>query len=141
MGRYKPKMGLESEVQRAALFRAGLRRFLRKSEEVAAGCGLSPQRYDLLLFVQAAPGQRTTTTALTGMFQLGQPAVTQLVNRAEVAGLVSRTPDGLDRRRIWIELTPAGRDRLSSCLQELGEARDDLAAAISQAERGHRQSG
>ena len=127
-------------MRRAALFRAGLRRFLRKSEEVAAGCGLSPQRYDLLLFVQAAPGQRTTTTALTGLLRLGQPAVTQLVNRAEAAGLVSRTQDGLDRRRVWIELTPAGRDRLLACLQGLGEARDELAAAINEAERGYRRS-
>ncbi len=74
------------------------------------------------------------------MLQLGQPAVTELVNQAENAGLVRRTPDGLDRRRIWIELTPAGRDRLLRCLKVLGDARNELAAAVSEAESSYHLS-
>ena len=132
-------MGLGAEVERAAQFRAGLRRFLRETKVATGNGGLSPQRYDLLLFVHAAPGHRTTTTDLTELLQLGQPAVTDLVQRAESAGLLRRTPDELDRRRVWIELTSEGRDRLLACLDALGDARNELAAAISGAERSYQQ--
>ncbi|MBA2558708.1 MAG: MarR family transcriptional regulator [Propionibacteriales bacterium] len=131
-------MGPEAEIERAAQFRVGLRRFLRQTEEVTSRGGLSSQRYDLLLFVQAAPGHRTTTSDLTRTLQLGQPAVTELVKQADRAGLVRRTPDDLDRRRIWIELTPSGRDLLLASLQALGDARNELASAITEAQRAYR---
>jgi DNA-binding MarR family transcriptional regulator len=133
-------MSLEAEIESAAELRAGLRRFLRQTEDVTSRAGLSAQRYDLLLFVQAAPGQRTTTSDLTGVLQLKQPAVTELVKQAVRAGLVRRIPDHLDRRRVWIELTPAGRERLLACLKALGDARSALAATIAEAERAYRRS-
>jgi DNA-binding MarR family transcriptional regulator len=126
-------MDLDYELERAARLRAGLRRFLRLSEEVTYREGLSPQRYDLLLFIYSAPGRRTTTTVLTGQLQLGQPAVTDLVGRAVEAGLVRRTQDVIDRRRVWLEVTPAGRKLLLAAVKALRGARDDLAASLAQA--------
>ena len=131
---------LETEIERAAQLRAGLRRFLRHTEGVTSQVGISAQRYDLLLFVQAAPGHRTTTSDLKELLQLKQPAVTQLVQQAAKAGLVRRTPDDLDRRRIWIELTPAGLKCLLACLRALGDARSALAATITDAEKMYRQN-
>lgn len=124
-------MDADQEIHRVADFRSGLRRFLRQSEQVTARCGLTPQRYDLLLFIQAAPGRRTTTTDLTSQLQLGQPAVTELVNGAEEAGLLRRTRDEHDRRRVWIELTSEGHRRVLSCVAELRDARDALARSIA----------
>ena len=133
-------MSLEAEIERAAQLRAGLRRFLRQTEEVTSRGGLSPQRYDLLLFVQAAPGHRTTTAELTRVLQLKQPAVTELVKQTAQAGLVRRTPDEIDRRRVWIELTPAGRKRLLACLHALGDARSALTASITEGKTAYRPS-
>jgi DNA-binding MarR family transcriptional regulator len=133
-------MSLEAEIEHAAQLRAGLRRFLRQTEEVTSRVGLSAQRYDLLLFVQAAPGHRTTTSDLTKVLQLKQPAVTELVKQTAQAGLVIRTPDVTDRRRIWIELTPAGRKSLLACLHTLGDARSALTASITEAEKAYRRS-
>lgn len=124
---------LDYELDRAARLRAGLRRFLRQSDQVTAREGLSPQRYDLLLFIHSAPGHRTTTTALTEQLQLRQPAVTDLVKRATDAGLVRRTQDDIDRRRVWLEITPAGRKLLLAAVAALREARDDFAASLAQA--------
>ena len=78
------------EVVRAAAFRSELRRFLRRSEALAAEVGLTPQRYDLLLQLKAAPGGQSTVTELGKRLHLRQTAVTELVKRAEEAGLVRR---------------------------------------------------
>ena len=125
-------MDLDRELEQTARFRAGLRRFLRQSAEVTARTGVSTQRYDLLLFIHAAPGHRTTTTALTRQLQLGQPAVTELVKRAAEAGLVHRTQDDIDRRRVWLEVTPAGRKLLLAAIAAQRGARDDLAASLAE---------
>jgi DNA-binding MarR family transcriptional regulator len=125
---------IDQELVRAARFRAALRGFLRQTETVTRISGLSPQRYDLLLFVHAAPGHRTTVTALTRQLQLGQPAVTDLVKHAVEAGLLHRTPDEIDRRRVWLEVTPAGRKLLLAALQSLREAREQLAASLSESD-------
>lgn len=127
-------MSGDRELERVARFRAALRRFLRQNERITARAGLTSQRYDLLLFVQASPGHRSTTTDLTEALQLGQPAVTELVNGAEAAGLLRRSRDDLDRRRVWIELTPAGRKRLLAAVAELAEWRDALAASLRESD-------
>jgi DNA-binding MarR family transcriptional regulator len=124
-------MDVDAELRKAAHFRASLRRFLRESNAVTAAIGLTPQRFDLLLFVHAAPGNRTTVTSLTKQLQLGQPAVTDLVNRAVEAGLLRRTRDDIDRRRIWLEVTPAGRKLLLASVRTLGGARETLAATLA----------
>ena len=123
-------MHSDAEIERVARFRAALRLFLRRSEQVTARAGLSPQRYDLLLFIQAAPGHRTTTTDLTQLLQLGQPAVTELVNNAEAAGLLRRTQDDDDRRRVWLELTPEGRARVDEAVAGLAQGRKELADSL-----------
>ena len=47
---------IDPEVYRqAAELRASLRRFMRRSEEVAARHGLTPQRHLLLLMIKGAP--------------------------------------------------------------------------------------
>ena len=50
------------ELVRAAAFRSELRRFLRRSEALAGEVGLTPQRYDLLLQLKAAPEGYSTVT-------------------------------------------------------------------------------
>jgi len=53
---------------RVAEFRAALRKFLRNGERVARACGLTPQRYLLLLMIKGAPDGReqSTVTDLAG---------------------------------------------------------------------------
>lgn len=49
-----------------------------------------------------------------------QPTITNHVKRLEAAGLVSRGTDPHDARAWMIDLTPAGRERLSSLRDTLG---------------------
>ena len=83
-----------SEYQSVADLRAALRKFLRVSERAARRHGLTQQRYLLLLMIKGAPdgSQRSTVTTLSERLQLAQSTVTELVARAEEAGLVTRNP-------------------------------------------------
>src|SRR5579864_8990963 len=106
------------EVIRAAEFRTALRRFMRQSEKVASRHGLTPQRYLLLLMIRGAPdrSQRSTVTELTDRLQLAQHTVTELVSRAEHAGLIRREASASDRRISYLRLTPKGERLLSRSL-------------------------
>src|SRR6187401_2445138 len=81
----------------AAEFRSLLRRFLRRSEEVSRKHGLTPRQYLLLLMIKASEGtsEPATIGRLVERLALTQSTVTELVQRAEEAGLVTRraSPD------------------------------------------------
>lgn len=51
-------------------------------------------------------GELSTATALSS------PATTTLIDRLEEKGFARRTRQGKDRRRVLVELTAAGRERL-----------------------------
>jgi DNA-binding MarR family transcriptional regulator len=78
------------DIREAAELRASLRKFLRASERVAREEGLTPSRYLLLLMIQSGVQGRSTVTELADRMQLTQSTVTELVTRAESAGLVTR---------------------------------------------------
>lgn len=119
-------------IVRVAAFRAGLRYFLRESERAARRCGLTPQRYQLLLAIKGAPdgSERLNFTELADRLQLSRNAVTELVQRAEQAGLVARAPSRDDQRVVFLEVTNNGARRLNAVLHELDANRTELAGAF-----------
>lgn len=94
-------------------FRTGLRRFLRWSEQQAQTVGLSPAQHQLLLVVRGLsdPDGPTIGDAAEELLLRHHSAV-GLVDRAEIAGLVSRQRARDDRRRIRLRLTPRGTEKL-----------------------------
>jgi DNA-binding MarR family transcriptional regulator len=112
------------EYRALAQFRAGLRRFLHFSEEAARGAGTTPAQHQLLLAVRGFPGPDTPVVGdLATALQLRHHSAVELVDRAERAGLVVRTPDPHDLRRQHVALTSTGRH----LLEELSVAhRDEL---------------
>ena len=54
-------------------------------------------------------------------------AVTFLLDRLEEAGVVKRRRDTEDRRRVWVELTPAATKRLHRAQEPIKEEMRDLA--------------
>ena len=117
------------ELYRAAAeLRTALRTFVRRSEQLAREQGLTPQQYVLLLLIKGSPDgrERATVTDLSRRLQLGQSTVTELVQRAEDAGLVERTLDRTDARVSWLSLTPSGTSRLAAVVRDLGPERRRL---------------
>ena len=99
------------EAARVAEFRVALRRFQRQTEVVARDCGITPAWYLLLLQIKGAPDltEQTTVTALADRLQLAQSSVTELVSRAQHAGLLERTPSSADARVVHLRLSAQGR--------------------------------
>jgi DNA-binding MarR family transcriptional regulator len=110
----------------AAQFRAALRRFLRTSEDVARGAGITPQQHLLLLQIAGCDGGTTTVSKLVDTLALTQSAVTELVQRAEQAGLVERASSGEDGRVVHHSLTPSGEAKLGQGHDALGPERARL---------------
>ena len=118
------------ELERAAVFRSALRRFLARTEEVAGAAGLTSQRYDLLLAIKTAPGATSTVTELTKRLSLRQTAATELVKRAEEAGLIERSASTSDRRVRVLALSAEGERRLLEAFVSLRDDRRRLAEAM-----------
>jgi DNA-binding MarR family transcriptional regulator len=112
--------------------RSALRAFMRRSEGVARKHGLTPQRYLLLLMIKGAEdgSQSSTVSELCRRLRLAQSTITELVQRAEEAGLVRRDPSEEDGRVAHLFLTAEGDRRLTGAFAELRSERETLARMV-----------
>ena len=117
-----------TDAIRIAAFRAAIRSFLRTSEQLAREQKLTPRRYLLLLMIKGAPNgsEQSTVTELSERLQLAQSTVTELVGRAERAGLIQRERSEKDLRVAHLRLTPDGERRLALSVRGLEEQRHEL---------------
>jgi DNA-binding MarR family transcriptional regulator len=115
-----------------AEFRAALRAFLRTTERKARRNGLTPQRYQLLVTIKGAPdrSESLTVTDVAGRLQVAQSTATELVSRAEEAGLVHRSGSPKDGRVAVVQLTEVGEERLAECFLGLQNERAALVRAF-----------
>jgi DNA-binding MarR family transcriptional regulator len=120
-----------NEYAEAARFRTALRRFLRESETAARSAGITPRQYLLLLQVGAADDGTTTVSELVDRLVLTQSTVTELVQRAEQAGLVERRAAANDARVALLSLSPQGRRCLEAVHTHLRGERARLRAILA----------
>ncbi|MHB8643852.1 MAG: MarR family winged helix-turn-helix transcriptional regulator [Gaiellaceae bacterium] len=112
----------------ASDLRSALRRFERRSEQISRRHNLTPRQYLLLLMLKASEMRESaaTITELVERLALTQSTVTELVQRAEDAELVSREPSTSDGRVVHLSLTARGAQRLEGAFRELGPERELL---------------
>jgi DNA-binding MarR family transcriptional regulator len=88
-----------------------LRRILRASElgnrQLAAATGLTPSQ--LLVLQEIADREEVTPTELSNALQFGQATITNIVDRLDAAGLVTRARDERDKRRVFLGVAAAGQ--------------------------------
>jgi DNA-binding MarR family transcriptional regulator len=90
-------------------FRSSLRRFARWSEDQARQAGLTHVQHQLLVAVKGHPGTAPPTVRdLAGYLLLRHHSTVELVDRAEMAGLVQRAADSSDGRLVRVRLTDRG---------------------------------
>ena len=115
----------KQDFEALARFRFGIRRYLRFSEEIVRGHGLTPQHYQLLLALKGFPGREWATVGeLAERLQLRHHSVVELVNRVQGQGLVERAPHPDDGRAVRVLLTgTATRSSAGSALLHRDELR------------------
>ena len=118
------------QYESAAALRTGLRRFLARTEQVTRKCGLTPERYELLLLIQTAGEGEATVGRLGELLCVGQSAATQLARRVEDAGLIERTMSPRDARIHPLRLTEEGERRLDETVSALTKERTALASNL-----------
>ena len=134
-----PTHSSQVEYENVAAFRIALRRFLFETDRVTRKHALTPQRYDLLVVIRGSENASLSISELARRLSLAAHSVTELVDRAEEAGLVQRAPDSDDGRIARVKLTREGRKRLNRVLVALRPQRrallELLTDAYKQAER------
>lgn len=92
-----------------------LRRILRATELnsrlLASQTGLTPSQFIILQIV--AKDGKVLPSSVAKSARLTQATVTALVDKLERNGLATRRRDTEDRRRIWIEITAAGKKAIA----------------------------
>jgi DNA-binding MarR family transcriptional regulator len=68
-------------------------------------------------------GGRMTVTDVANEFGVSLSAVTASANRMSLSGLLRRFRDEADRRVVWLELTPGGREAVDDFLEVRGQVR------------------
>lgn len=104
-----------------------LRRILRAAElgnrQLATATGLTPSQ--LLVLQEIGERGEVTPTQLSAALQFSQATITNIVDRLEAGGLVTRKRGEEDKRRIHLTCTPAG-------FQTMERAPDLLQARFSE---------
>jgi|UPI00036C3D69 DNA-binding MarR family transcriptional regulator len=99
----------DSLIERLAEFRYRLRTFLQFSEQAAHAAGLQPQQHQLLLQIAGAPADALPTIAYAAeRLGLRHNSVVELANRSVEEGLLERTSDEADARRVLLRVTSRG---------------------------------
>jgi DNA-binding MarR family transcriptional regulator len=123
-----PELG-DADFARLLEFRDGLRRFLHWSEQQARRAGLTAAQYQLLLAIRGH-GEHPSMGDVAAHLMLRHHSTVELVDRAERAGLVRRSPDPDDQRIVRLEVTVLGDERLAALaaahLEELSRLRPRL---------------
>jgi DNA-binding MarR family transcriptional regulator len=121
------------DFERLLEFRLTLRRFHRWSEDQAQAEGLTHVQHQLLVAIKGHHENRPPAVGdLAGYLMLRPHSTVELVDRAEAAGLVERTPDADDGRVVRVRLTGAGDRILNKLTRAHLERLHELAAVLDE---------
>ena len=127
----------DADYEDLLALRTGLRRFLRWSEQQAEATGLTPAQHQLLLAVRGHPDRRGPTIGeVADYLLLRHHSAVGLVDRAEEAGLVTRSRDAEDQRVVRLHLTAEGEEHLEALSAAHMEELHRLALKLPSAWRG-----
>jgi DNA-binding MarR family transcriptional regulator len=138
-----PPATTDEDYRRLLELRTGLRRFLRWSEQQAKASGLTPAHHQLLLAVRGHPDPRGPTVGdVSDYLLLRHHSAVGLVDRAEVAGLLTREQDATNHSLVRLRLTEKGSRKLEALselhLEELAHLAPTMNALWNALERDSR---
>jgi DNA-binding MarR family transcriptional regulator len=90
-------------------------------DEIAGAAGLSVGDYLVLAVLRRSPGRCSTPTRICEVLNRTTGGMTLTIDRLQAAGLLRRSPDPSDRRRVAVELTATGIDLSTHVNDQLHE--------------------
>jgi DNA-binding MarR family transcriptional regulator len=126
----------DDEVEAMTVRIVALDRYLRQAKQAAvAQAGLQDFEYDTLhrLMIRDTPG-RASPGDLARELGVSGAGITGRLDGLEKRGLLKRTVDPGDRRRVDIEVTKEGAAVWRRAMSPRGEAEDELASALTRKE-------
>ena len=103
------------DYEALARFRHQLRLFLAFSEMAAQKAGLTPQQHQALLAIKGFSSPAPASVGDLARFLLiKHHTAVELVNRMAKLGLLSRVVDAEDGRRVLVQLTKKGEQKLQA---------------------------
>lgn len=127
------------DLETVAELRLALRRFQSATDAVTSARGLTPRQYDLLAILHAPSRVGAVASSLADEIGISRNAMTELLSRAQEAGLVVRDADRSDTRRKPIAPTRDGTRRYYATVIDLQPERDRLVALLRRAMRKAQQ--
>jgi DNA-binding MarR family transcriptional regulator len=124
---------VEGAVTRMAFL---LKHLKRVRQATLAAHGLQPYEQETLhaLAGRGAP-YRAGPSELAVELKMSPAAMTGRLDALEQRGYLRRTPSPTDRRKVVVELTPAGYDAWHAALAELGSEEHRLMGALTRTEQ------
>jgi len=114
-------------------FRTSLRRFQHWSESQAREAGVTQVQHQLLVAVKGHPGDRPPSVGdIADYLLLRHHSAVELIDRAEMAGLVRRRIDPEDARVVRVELTRKGDTLVTQLTQAHLAKLHDLASSLNE---------
>jgi DNA-binding MarR family transcriptional regulator len=95
-------------------------------DEITSAAGLTVADYLVLGIVRVSPGASTTPTRICDLLGRTTGGMTLTLDRLEGAGWLVRSADEHDRRRVVVELTPAGLALATGVNEELHRWEESL---------------
>jgi len=121
----------DDDYRRLLELRTGLRRFLRWSEHQAKTVGLTPAQHQLLLAIRGHGDPRGPTVGeVASYLVLRHHSAVGLVDRAEAAGLLTRSQDRDNLSVVRLHLTDKARERLDALSEQHLEELSHLAPTM-----------
>jgi DNA-binding MarR family transcriptional regulator len=129
-----------ADYETLASFRYGVRRYLAYAEANARTVGLTSQQHQALLAIKVHTATKPMSIRdLSAELLIKHHSTVELVGRLEKAGLTQRSADLEDRRKVLVDLTPAGRSTLAELsvgnLRELRLIAPTFAGLLGQVEK------
>src|SRR5437763_9837069 len=130
------------DFERLLEFRVTLRRFQRWSDDQARAAGLTHVQHQLLVAIKGHPGGAPPTVGdLAGYLFMRPHSTVELIDRAEIAGLVERIPDPDDGRVVRVRLTATGERLVRELSRAHLERLHELAAVLGELVTSHAAAG
>lgn len=126
----------QADYEALSEFRYQIRRFLEFSQAAAEAVGLTARQHQALLAIKGFPSGRAAAIGdLAERLRIRHHSAVELVDRLEKAGLVVRSVDADNQRRVLLRLTEEAESRLAELsaahLDELARIEPILKKALS----------